>query len=525
MASWKKFKLFGSKNRKENHIQNVAGTSLKAENYVQSHDAGGSGNALKDFRAPTVSPSEAGVSQRHIIANRAMSMTRNNPWLARGLKVHVANEIGNGIQPVPKTGDDDVNNELMDLWNDLNKQFDINGVQNATGIQAQAVRARKEQGECFIRIVKQRTRGKYRTPVKFKVLESALCPYEYTNFSLENGHYIRYGFEFNKSDKIVAYWMYENHPHDFLVENRLIRIPADEIIHHHVPKRAGELRPAPEMSRGIPKAYLYDKYDNAELVRKDVRAQFTGVIERDGQDVGGFKFDPLTGQEMEGTDAAEDDVPVLDLESGTFPLLEDGEKLKLFNGDNAGDGYIEFQKNQLLGISAAIDTPREFVTGDFGGINDRVARVILNQYHREIEQDQTAYTIPQVCERIWEAFVDGCVLHGLISIPEYATKRHIFLRCLHRTHQWDYIHPLQDVQAQAIAVENGFESRHGVVSKRNRDVRIVDEERLDDLKREVEILEMRLEYGLVKGAALPAEDDENDEKDDKSDDNQDNNKK
>ena len=465
---------------------------------MQLYESSGHSGAMSHFAAPTSSPSEAGVANRENLTARSQALVRNNTWFSRSLKVHVANEIGEGITPVATTHDDIFNKEIAELWKDHNPYFCKSRSTNAYGLQALAVRTRKESGESFI-IMMLNPDAKL-SPVSFQVVEPEYCPYE-LNTIADNGNEIKYGIEFNSDNAVVAYWFYKYHPLDLILMkhgNELYRIEAKNVIHHYIPKRAGELRPAPEMLRGIVKAYLYDKYDSSELVRKDTRAQFTGVIERTGDDARQFGVDPLIGQEVDD-DNPDDEVPVLELEAGTFPSLNVGESLNLFDGDDSGRGYADFQRNQLLGVAASTDTPHAFVTGDFSGINDRIARVILNQYQREISQDQHLFTIPQVCQVMWEFFVAGCVFHGLVSTRRFQKHYLKYMRCEHRTHAWAYIHPLQDVQAHSIAVRNGFASRKGVVSGMNGDVEQMDKERGDDFEREKAmglISESVTEYGL-----------------------------
>jgi capsid protein len=136
-----------------------------------------------------------------------------------------------------------------------------------------------------------------------------------------------------------------------------------------------------------------------------------------------------------------------------------------------------------LGISAGYDVPYQLVSGDYTGINDRLWRAVMNQYHRELKQQQNLF-INKVCRKIWSEFVNRAILSQAITRPIEANNFN-YLRCKHRTDAWDYIHPLQDIQAQALEVEKGFSSRQKIVDERSSDtIEEIDNQRANDALRE-----------------------------------------
>ena len=66
------------------------------------------------------------------------------------------------------------------------------------------------------------------------------------------------------------------------------------------------------------------------------------------------------------------------------------------------------------------------------------------------------------------------MLSGGISAPNYHNKPNNYRRVKWIPHGWAYIHPVQDMQAQALAVRNGFKSRSEVVSEQGYDSEQVD---------------------------------------------------
>ena len=454
---------------------------------AQAYQASSQGRRLSSFSAPNLGPNTASLSELELLRNRSRASLRNNPWIKRGVQANVANEIGTGIVPRSKAPDKDFKDEIRELWNDWSHQADADGVLNAYGIQQLCVRSRMESGEVFIRIRKRRPEDGLIVPLQFQVLEADYCPISH-NGTLKSGNRIVAGIEFNAFGKRVAYWMYRQHPADMqtmAADNRLVRIPADQIIHHYIPTRPGQIRGEPATIQSLVKAYHFDQYDDAELERKKTRANYTGVITKNfPTDEESWKYDPITGEPVEAEPGEE---PYINAEPGTFPSLLPGESIDLFPGDETGSGYTDFVRQQLLGIASGLGVPYELLTGDYQNINDRVWRAIMNQYRREIEQTQNLFTIQHICMGMWHAFVDMAVLSGQVQVKDYARKRHQYIRADYRPQAWAYIHPVQDVQAMKMLKDEGFDSRQSLVASRGRDVEEVDAQRQEDAARETDL--------------------------------------
>ena len=479
------------------NIVDISGKPFNIDNLA--YQASGSGRLSTGLDAPTLSPTSAGVAENATLINRSQAMMRNNSWLHKGVKSDVANEIGNGIKPVPNSSNKQFNSDILSLWNSSVSELDADGIYNIYGMQMLAAKARREQGECFIRIRPRRPQDGLTVPVQFQLLEPVFCPYDLDKI-LPNGNKVISGVELNKIGKRVAYWMYNYHPNTFspFESLQMVRVPAEQIIHYYKPERIGALRASPEISRAITKAHMLDKFDNAELTRKETRANFTGVITKPEYTDEDYLYDPMTGEDISEDHA---DVGMMDMEPGTFPSLLAGEDIKLFGGDSDGDNYIPFSRQQLMGIAAAIGVPYQVATGDYSGLNDRLARVILNQYHREIEQIQNLVTIHQFCRVIWNTYVDTAVLSGAVSATGFENDRNDYIKCDHISDAFPYIQPEQDINAQIKAIDAGLDSRKATVKRRNKDVEVIDNQRAEDMKREL-MLELSKNQDEISIAVL-----------------------
>ena len=452
----------------------------------RAYEASSNGRRLSGWDSPALSPTNAVTSELDTLQRRARAATRNNCWTSRALKADVANEIGTGIVPRASSPDEEFNKQLMELWRDFHPLCDAGGSLGAYGIQWAASRARKESGEVFIRIIRKRSDRNLPVPLQFQILESDFCP-THLNRRASNGNDIISGVEVDKMGKPVAYWIYKEHPSSGrgTVES-LMRVSTDDMIHHFVPNRPGQLRGEPTGVQSMVRSYVFDKYDDAELGRKEARAHFTGVIRRPDYGEEDYKFDPISGEPI---DTDDNDMPMIEMEAGTFPNLLPGEDVTLFSGDDAGRGYKDHQHYQLLGISAGWSVPYQLVTGDYTEINDRLWRAIMNQYHREVEQTQELFMIAQVCRRMWNEFVDRAVLSGMIDAPsDFTKKRFAYIRAEHRPPAWKHIHPTQDVDAKVKLMNAGLKSRQKTIDEMSgEDAESVDEQRKKDKLREAEL--------------------------------------
>lgn len=447
------------------------------------------GRRLNSWGARNVSPNTV-VSEDHaILRNRSYTSSRDNPWISRASTIGTANEIGTGIVPLPTTNDKDFNNSMVDLWKDCQYYMDYSGSLSIYGIQAAAARARREGGDVFVLIKRLRADRSQHLPLplQFQVIDSTFCPSDFHRQHLPNGNRIVTGIEINKASKPVAYWFYKRDPREGHTQlSNLMRVPARDVIHHFKPTQPNQLRAVPEHTQGIVKAYTFEGYNDAELERKQERAHFTGTIERPDYGDEDYAYDPISGEPIE-TDHA--DVPMLNLEPGTFPNLLPGEKINVFNGDDAGRGYADYQRWQLLGVSAGVDIPYQLISGDFSEINDRLWRAIFNEFKREIMQVQNLYIIPQLCRIIWQEVVDRAIVSGVVAPPVGLSSKFAMYRCKHRPQAWEYIQPVQDIEADIKKVNAGFASRSGIVSERGDDetAEDVDNQRKLDKDREEEL--------------------------------------
>ena len=460
---------------------------LKSFQFQNSaYESGGLGRR-NNWTATNAGPNVV-LSQAQILRNRSRDAARNNPWIANCIRQSVADEVGTAIQVRSRATDETFREQINDLWERWIGQADADASLDLDGLVALLVRSRVEAGEVFLRrrIRRDYARQGLVMPLQVQAIEAEQCP---TDFDHRTGdRHVKQGIEFNRRGQRLRYWFFAEHPSDYPTAahaGQRIAIPSRDVIHHYAPLRPGQIRGIPWTLQALIKARDFDAYDDAELERKKIRAAYTGVIRRaypayvDEQQ---WRYDPFTGEPIQ---VDSDGAPIMRHEPGSFPALDPGEDVTLFDGDVTGQGYADFVRHQLMGIAAAVGMPYEVISGDWGKINDRIARVVLNQYRRVIEQSQWHLTIPQVLKPLWVWFVDAAVMSGQVAAPGYADRRSDYQSAEFQPEGWPYIHPVQDVEAAVQAINAGLDSRTRWVAQRGWDAADIDaENRLDQERAE-----------------------------------------
>src|SRR5205814_1800922 len=103
------------------------------------------------------------------------------------------------------------------------------------------------------------------------------------------------------------------------------------------------------------------------------------------------------------------------------------------------------------------------------------ARVALIEFRRACEQYQKNTIIHQFCEPVMRRFLKESVLNGTLELPDdYFTDPTPYEVVNWVAPAWDYVNPLQEVQAALAAVRAGFKSRAQVIRELGFDPEIVD---------------------------------------------------
>lgn len=429
------------------------------------YESGGNGRRLRGWHAPGTGPTDVAVGNAQTLRNRSRSQYRNNAYGLAGINRLVSNIVGTGIKPRSLAESKAFQAAAQRLWEQWTKISDPEGLLSFYGQQAQACNTWLQAGEAFVRMRPRREADGLPVPLQLQVMEPEMCPLHHSGFN--GGNIIRHGIEFNPIGQRVAYWFYRQHPGDAIWRRadsqQLTRVPAREVVHLFDPVRPGQIRGVVKMAPVLLRMHDVDKYDDAVLLRQQLANLFAAFITRKSDEVDDDEANPLTGQPLDQPDAA---IPEIGLEPGTVNELGEGEDIRFASPPDAGSTYGDFLYQQLLGEAAGMEVPYEVMTGDFSRVNDRTARILLNEFRRRVQQWQHHIVIHQLSRRVWEEWwMPRAVLAGALDAPGYADNAEAYRRAKYIPQAWAYHHPLQDAQAYKELRLAGFRTRGGIINE------------------------------------------------------------
>ncbi|MGF6695213.1 lambda family phage portal protein [Metapseudomonas resinovorans] len=456
---------------------------LLPDRIKNSYDGAGTGRRASNWDAQPGSINTLALPALPLLRKRSRAAVRNDPYAGGAIDTRVSNLIGTGITPMPTIQDKALRRLLLELWADWTDESDADERTDFYGQQALIARMVEESGECFVRLRPRRPEDGLVVPLQLQLLPAEFVPIE-KNEIARNGNLIRAGIEFNAIGKRVAYWMHRRHPGDSSLSlagyNQLVRVPASEVLHIFEPLEAGQLRGIPRLTRVLLRLKSLDNFDDAVLFRQEVANLFAGFITRPAND-GPPPLDPVNG----GAAQMDRDgfTPMVGLEPGTMQELLPGEQIEFSKPPDAGSSYPDFMRQQLQASAVGAGVPYELMTGDLRNVNDRVIRVVLNEFRRRLEQLQFSVYVHQFCRPVRAAWMDMAFLAGVVDLPDYIGRRREYLRTRWVPQGWDYIHPVQDVQGKLLEINGGLVSRSEVVLRKGYDAETIDEENAADQAR------------------------------------------
>lgn len=404
--------------------------------------------------------------------SRARYLVRNNPYALGATECFTANLIGNGIVPSWNLADGELKRSIEKAWLAWTDEADSEGVTDLYGLQRRIGRELFIAGECFIRRRPRYLRDGLTVPLQLQLLPSEMCPTEY-NIDLEGGNTVRQGIEFDRIGRRVAYHFWKVNPGD-VTQSRdfgeMTRVLAADVLHVHDPIEAGQIRGLPRLTASIVPLWALDGYDDAEMERKKTAALFGLFVKRADPD------GDLFAAEVEHKKAEGDEVATVTLEPGSAQVLMPGEDITVAAPADVGPNYEAFQYRMLMRICASLGLPYASVTGDMVRANYSNTRSALLEMRRRMEALQFGVMVYQACRPLAQWFLEAADLAGTFNMPGYETNPSPYLDIKWIPPKWAWVDPLKDVQAAAIAVDNGFASRSSIIREGGDDPIQVDDE-------------------------------------------------
>ena len=300
------------------------------------------------------------------------------------------------------------------------------------------------------------------------------------------------------SSSVVAYHVLTGHPNDtfFIKDNHEKKyqiIPADEIIHIFIQQRQHQTRGEPFMAPVIGSLKMLGGYREAELVAARAAAAKFGIITTP------------SGDEFVGDDEDENQIPIVDMEPGSYSQLPEGHDFKMIDPTHPTTAFGEFEAAVLRGIASGLNVSYTSLANDLTGVSYSSIRqgTIEERDHYKMLQ---SFLIEHFCEPVFSSWLDSALDFGALNIPATQEKFNKFASNVHfRGRGFAWVDPLKEINAAVTAINNGLISMNDVAANYGRDV----EELFAQIQSDKEMAER---YGLKMafepfGTKQPAEPD------------------
>lgn len=401
------------------------------------------GASLKDGWRPKRAGASANMdhfADGAVLRSRARSLVQNVPYISRSIESLVANTIGTGITPRSLSK----NAAKIDaLFNEWAKVADADGRCDLYGLQSLAYRAMEVDGEVLIRLRARRVEDGLPVPLQIQVLEIDWL--DSARMGSNGANSIMNGIEYDVLGRIVAYWIWDQHPGEMIPGRRAkassYAVPADRIIHLFTSQRPGQGRGFTRLAPVIARVRDLQLYEDAELQRKNLETRLSVLASGDVSAMS------MTESEAQATVRATGELGTL--ASGGITQVPSGVNLTVVEPKAAG-GYTDYVVHQLHIISAGVGVTYEMATGDVREVNFSSARVSMLEFRRNAEQMQWLTLVPRLCQPIWDAFCAAASMAGKMPANDTAVDW--------ATPKWDYVNPEQDVKADLAEISGGLSS-------------------------------------------------------------------
>ncbi len=395
------------------------------------------------------------------VRRRASYFARNNPWVTNAVNALVAGAVGAGLKPQSQHPDPAMRAALHTRWLRWTSDADADGVTDAYGLQALAVRSMVETGECFALFVF--------TPagLRVRLLDAEMVPMDETR-ELGAGRRIIQGVELDADGTRAAYHVYAERPDVPMLSTALRRVAATEMAHLFAPLSPGQVRGMSWLAPILLRLHELDLYEDAQLVRQKVAALFAGFVIDPSGTAPGFEGATVNGVLTTG------------LEPGTLKVLPPGMDIKFSDPAKIGSDTTDFLKLQLRAVAAGLGVPSYLLDGDLSQANYSSLRAALVEFRVRLEALQYGVIVHQLCRPLWRAWILAELLAGRV---DGTLDELLAVEWIAPAQPW--VDPQKDAEAARTQLAAGLTSRRRVVASLGWDIEQLDAEIAADHAREV----------------------------------------
>jgi lambda family phage portal protein len=417
-----------------------------------------------------------------MLRQRSRSLVRDNPYGKRVRTIVVNNVVGSGIglqaAVVSTRGrlNNRVNDEIESVWREWCQPSSCHtgGVLHFADLERMAMAQVVEAGEIFIR---KHYDGTGRVPLSLEVIEPERLAEDYEAPEAA-GITTKLGIEVDRMGRPLAYWVRELHPGEIRrnigATDRLIRVPAEQIIHLRIVDRWPQTRGVPWFHAAAKRLRDMDGYTEAEIVAARMSAAYMGFIKSSA---------------VPEEDDTQDNRKILEFDAGLIQHLGPGEEFQGFAPGRPNAQLDPFMRYMLREVAAAVGVSYESLSRDYSQSNYSSSRLALLD-DRDLWKALQQWFIRSFREPLHREWLSLAVMSGAIaSVPaeQYLTNRAKFEAVQFKPRGWGWVDPTKEVAAYKEAVLAGFTTVGDVIAATGNGADL--EDTLNARRRELDLME------------------------------------
>lgn len=390
--------------------------------------------------------------------------------------------IGDGIQFQAKVKNDSKNydtvaNEVIEnAWYDWCKNCKIGQKMPFVKVQKMLLEAFLRDGEIFVITLRGSQYGKY--GFQLQIIESDWVDYN-LNDDLKNGSYIRHGIEYDAMHTPLAIYISKftqsSNTESVLTPENYTRVPYDDVIHLYNQDRFSQGRGYSVINSVISTVKMLQGVEEAGTIAMRVGATKLGFLSRQSGDV------EYTGEQLVNGSW------VNSMEPGEIEILPDGYQFQSHNPTFPDNAVVPFLKYILHSISVGLGVSYTTLTMDLSEVNYSSIRAGTD-IEKKLYKNLQSMMIEEFLDRVYEKWLEMALISGALN-PLPASKLWKFSNWTFMACEQAYVNPIDDVNADIIAINNGLKTHSEILAKRGIDFA----DHIEKLKMEKQML---LEAGL-----------------------------
>lgn len=367
----------------------------------------------------------------------------------------------------------------FELWARKKKSCDATGINNFYGLQQLALTSWLLSGDCFALIKQSKPTLNNPYALRIHLIEADRVATPINNGSVypgvtdgknpKNGNNIFDGVEVDAEGQIVAYHICNHYPKQVAMSpTEYVRVEAygsltdlPNILHIMDTERPEQYRGISYLAQVIEPMLQMRRYTESELETALIQSFFTAFILT--------QADPT---ENPFNEAGEPQIPHSDDEyemgPGQINIMKPGEDVKFGSPTHPNSGFTAFMRNLCEQCGAALEIPADLLMKAFNA-SYSASRAALMEAWKAFKM-RREWFVDDFCKPIYEIWLTEAVARGRIQAPGFFADP--MIREAWLGSEWigpsqGQLDPTKEIQAEIMAVEQGFSTREQSTIKLN----------------------------------------------------------